>query len=70
MFSDEDEEGGLFGSTPTSKPQPTKQEQPKTTKPKSKTTISLFDDDEKDDEDDFFAAPAPKIPRYVCQTGK
>ncbi|KAM7450973.1 Family with sequence similarity 21 [Porites harrisoni] len=58
LFSDEDEEegGGLFGA-PAVKPQLPKVETK--SKPKSKTTISLFDDDEQDDEDeDFFSAPA------------
>ena len=56
LFSDEDEEegGGLFG-TPAAKPQPKAEV---TSRPKTKTTISLFDDDEQDEEDDFFAAPA------------
>ena len=63
LFSDESEEEGgeLFGA-PAVKPQLPKVE----TKPKPKTTISLFDDDEQDDEDeDFFSAPASsKANRY------
>lgn len=60
LFSDEDEEegGGLFGASAT-KPQP--KEEPKS-RPKTKTTISLFDDDEQDEEEDFFAAPAVSKP--------
>jgi len=57
LFSDEDEEegGGLFGA-PAAKPQPKAEVK---SRPKTKTTISLFDDDdEQDEEDDFFAAPA------------
>ena len=65
LFSDEDEEegGGLFGA-PAVKPQLPKVETK--SKPKAKTTISLFDDDEQDDEDeDFFSAPAStKANRY------
>ena len=64
LFSDEDEEegGGLFGAPAV--PQLPKVETK--SKPKSKTTISLFDDDEQDDEDeDFFSAPAStKANRY------
>ena len=56
LFSDEDEEegGGLFGA-PAAKPQPKAEVK---SRPKTKTTISLFDDDEQDEEDDFFVAPA------------
>ena len=65
LFSDEDEEegGGLFGA-PAVKPQLPKVETK--SKPKVKTTISLFDDDEQDDEDeDFFSAPpSTKANRY------
>ena len=65
LFSDEDEEegGGLFGA-PSVKPQLPNVETK--SKPKAKTTISLFDDDEQDDEDeDFFSAPAStKANRY------
>lgn len=55
MFSDEEdnESGGLFGSNAAPKPQKTKTE----TRPKSKTTISLFDEDEQDD--DFFVPSKP-----------
>lgn len=64
LFSDEDEEegGGLFGAPAV--PQLPKVETK--SKPKAKTTISLFDDDEQDDEDeDFFSAPAStKANRY------
>ncbi|KAJ7392702.1 retrograde transport, endosome to Golgi [Desmophyllum pertusum] len=60
LFSDEDEEegGGLFGA-PAAKPQPKAEVK---SRPKSKTTISLFDDDEQEEEEDFFAAPAPSKP--------
>ena len=53
----------MFGA-PAVKPQLPKVETK--SKPKSKTTISLFDDDEQDDEDeDFFSAPAStKANRY------
>ena len=65
LFSDEDEEegGGLFGA-PAVKPQLPKVDT--LSKPKPKTTISLFDDDEQDDEEeDFFSAPAStKANRY------
>ena len=49
LFSDEDEDegGGLF-SAPAVK-----------SKPKAKTTISLFDDDEQGEDEDFFAATVP-----------
>lgn len=66
LFSDEDEEegGGLFGS-PATEPQPKAEVK---SRPKTKTTISLFDDDEQDEEDDFFAAPAASKPNryWVC----
>ncbi|KAK3698556.1 hypothetical protein QZH41_014481 [Actinostola sp. cb2023] len=61
LFSDEDEEesGGLFATTSVLKAQAAKGEA--NVRPKSKTTISLFDDDEQD-EDDFFSSPAPTKP--------
>ena len=67
LFSDEDEEegGGLFGA-PAAKPQPKAEVK---SKPKLKTTISLFDDDEQDEEEDFFAAPVTsKVNGYVLFT--
>ena len=54
LFSDEDEDegGGLF-SAPAARPQAKADVK---SKPKAKTTISLFDDDEQGEDEDFFAA--------------